>query len=127
MVTVVSNAEVAARAEETDECLERLSSREPRTRRAGLWALDARPRQLGARALTMRLAGRRQADVTTAGAAVLGRSLAAGEVAAPGLWLPEQVILPERFFRELDSWAGGPSSRLLPRRPGIELNSTCAQ
>lgn len=55
----------------------------------------------GGRVMTMSLAGRHQADATVAGAAELARALAAGEVERAGVWLPEEVISPERFFDAL--------------------------
>lgn len=53
------------------------------------------------RTVTMSLTGRRQADATAAGAGELARLLAAGEVSEPGVWLPEQVVSPDRFFEAL--------------------------
>lgn len=47
------------------------------------------------------LSGRHQADITAAAAAVLGRMLASREVAAPGVWLPEQVVPHQAFFERL--------------------------
>jgi saccharopine dehydrogenase (NAD+, L-lysine-forming) len=55
----------------------------------------------GARSRSATLVGRGQADATAAGAAALVRSLADGEVAEPGAWMPEQVIDPPRFFARL--------------------------
>ncbi len=55
----------------------------------------------GGRAMSMSLAGRHQADATAAGAAEFARMLAAWEVQQPGVWLPEQIIPPEHFFRAL--------------------------
>lgn len=48
-----------------------------------------------------RLTGRHQAEVTAAAAAEFGRLLASREVEAPGVWLPEQVVMPEPFFERL--------------------------
>jgi len=56
----------------------------------------------GGSTLAMTLAGRRQAGVTAAGAAELGRMLATPEVAAPGVWFPEQVVPPTAFFAALE-------------------------
>jgi saccharopine dehydrogenase-like NADP-dependent oxidoreductase len=47
------------------------------------------------------LSGRYQADATAAGAAEFARQLAAGEVRDPGVWLPEEVVSPTRFFERL--------------------------
>lgn len=52
--------------------------------------------------LSMSLSGQRQAEVTAAAAAELCRILVAGEVAAPGVWLPEQVVATEPFFDALE-------------------------
>lgn len=61
------------------------------------------------RTMSMSLAGQHQADVTAAGAAVLARALASGEVTKPGVWLPEQVISPGRFFEELGALGWKPT------------------
>jgi len=53
------------------------------------------------RTAAMSLAGRRQAAVTAAGAGEIARLIAAGEVSQPGVWLPEQVVSPNRFFEAL--------------------------
>jgi len=63
----------------------------------------------GGRVMTMSLAGRHQADATAAGAAELARALAAGEVERAGVWLPEEVISPERFFDALASLGWRPT------------------
>jgi len=63
----------------------------------------------GGRLMTMSLAGRRQADATAAGAAELARALATGEVERAGVWLPEEVISPERFFDALASGGWRPT------------------
>jgi saccharopine dehydrogenase-like NADP-dependent oxidoreductase len=55
----------------------------------------------GGKTLAMTLAGRKQADVTAAGAAELCRMLAARELPAPGVWLPEQVVAADSFFAAL--------------------------
>jgi len=55
----------------------------------------------GARWRSATLVGRGQADAIAAGAAALVRSLADGELAEPGAWMPEQVIDPPRFFARL--------------------------
>lgn len=49
----------------------------------------------------MSLVGKGQARATAAGASEMLRMLVAGEIAAPGLWFAEQVVVPERFFRAL--------------------------
>lgn len=51
---------------------------------------------------SMSLTGRRQAEVTAAGAAELCRMLGAHEVAKPGVWLPEQVVSAKAFFSALE-------------------------
>jgi saccharopine dehydrogenase (NAD+, L-lysine-forming) len=76
------------------ERIKRLYSRDDR------FALVVSMRAQG-RELHARLTGRRQADVTAAAAAEFGRLLASREVEAPGVWLPEQVIIPEPFFERL--------------------------
>lgn len=53
--------------------------------------------------MTMSFAGRNQADATAAGAAEVARALAEGEVAQPGVWLPEEVLSSECFFEALTS------------------------
>jgi saccharopine dehydrogenase-like NADP-dependent oxidoreductase len=71
------------------------------------------------RVMRMSLAGRRQADVTAAGAAEIARALAAGEVEQAGVWLPEEVISHERFFAALATLGWKPSieeSTPLPER-----------
>jgi saccharopine dehydrogenase-like NADP-dependent oxidoreductase len=55
----------------------------------------------GDRTMSMSLASRHQANATAAGAAEFARMLAAREVQQPGVWLPEQIIPPEPFFRAL--------------------------
>src|SRR5205823_5972343 len=55
----------------------------------------------GGRTMRMGLVGRHQADATAAGAAELARQLAAGEVSNAGVWLPEEVVSPARFFEKL--------------------------
>jgi saccharopine dehydrogenase (NAD+, L-lysine forming) len=47
------------------------------------------------------LLGGAQADAAAAGAVAIVQSLLDGEVAAPGAWMPEQVIGPVRFFSRL--------------------------
>jgi len=54
------------------------------------------------KAASMSLTGHGQAEVTAAGAAELARMLAAGEVSAPGVWLPEQVVVADAFFQALE-------------------------
>ena len=63
----------------------------------------------GGRVMKMSLSGRHQADVTAAGAAEFARTLAAGEVERPGVWLPEEVIAHERFFAALTTRGWTPS------------------
>jgi saccharopine dehydrogenase (NAD+, L-lysine forming) len=75
----------------------------------------------GGRVVSASLAGRRQADATAAGAAVLARALAAGDIAESGVWLPEQVVSHERFFDALSSLGYTPDLEELgatPRAPG---------
>jgi saccharopine dehydrogenase (NAD+, L-lysine-forming) len=55
----------------------------------------------GTRVGSATLTGAGQAHATATGAAALVRSLADGEVAQPGAWMPEQVIEPARFFHRL--------------------------
>ena len=55
----------------------------------------------GERALRASLAGRHEADATAAAACELASSLATGAIRDPGVWLPEQVVEPERFFDAL--------------------------
>lgn len=55
----------------------------------------------GGKTFAMTLTGRKQADVTAAGAAELCRMLAARELSAPGVWLPEQVVATDAFFATL--------------------------
>ncbi len=55
----------------------------------------------GGRSAHATLTGRGQAHATAAGTAAVVRSLAGGEVAEPGAWMPEQVIAPSRFFERL--------------------------
>jgi len=47
------------------------------------------------------LLGRAQADAAAAGASGTVRSLMADEVSDPGVWMPEQVMNPSRFFSHL--------------------------
>ena len=47
------------------------------------------------------LVGGAQADAAAAGASGTVRSLVAGEVSEPGVWMPEQVISPPAFFSHL--------------------------
>ena len=61
------------------------------------------------RVMKMRIAGRHQADATAAGAAEIARALAAGEVDRAGVWLPEEVISHERFFKALASLGWTPT------------------
>ncbi|HVG72651.1 MAG TPA: saccharopine dehydrogenase NADP-binding domain-containing protein [Vicinamibacterales bacterium] len=47
------------------------------------------------------LVGGAQADAAAAGASGTVRALMEGEIAEPGVWMPEQVIDPPRFFSHL--------------------------
>jgi hypothetical protein len=47
------------------------------------------------------LVGGAQADAAAAGASGTVRSLMENEVSEPGVWMPEQVISPPRFFAHL--------------------------
>jgi saccharopine dehydrogenase (NAD+, L-lysine forming) len=47
------------------------------------------------------LVGRAQADAAAAGASATVRCLMEGAVSDPGVWMPEQVINPPRFFADL--------------------------
>jgi saccharopine dehydrogenase (NAD+, L-lysine-forming) len=47
------------------------------------------------------LVGGAQADAAAAGASATVRALIGGEVSEPGVWMPEQVIDPPRFFSHL--------------------------
>lgn len=53
------------------------------------------------RSATATLTGGGQAHATATSTAALVRSLADGEIATPGAWMPEQVIAPARFFQRL--------------------------
>ncbi len=57
--------------------------------------------EAGGRAVRMSFAGRHQAEATAAAAAVTARALASGALAAPGVWLPEEIMDPEQFFAAL--------------------------
>lgn len=67
----------------------------------------------GARSRPATLVGRGQAAATAAGAAALAGSLADGEVAESGAWMPGQVIEPPQCF-----------ARLAQRGPRVELAHT---
>jgi saccharopine dehydrogenase-like NADP-dependent oxidoreductase len=47
------------------------------------------------------LVGRAQADAAAAGASATVRCLMEGAISDPGVWMPEQVINPPRFFADL--------------------------
>lgn len=47
------------------------------------------------------LAGHGQAEGTAIGATLIARSLAEGEVAIPGIWLAEQIVPSDSFFKGL--------------------------
>ena len=55
----------------------------------------------GGRSAHGTLVGGAQADAAAAGASGTVRSLMEGEVARPGVWMPEQVISPSGFFSHL--------------------------
>ena len=82
----------------------------PRGLNAGRFALVVILEASG-RARRMTLVGQHQADVTAASAVEIARALSEKEVDAPGVWLPEEVISPKRFF-------GGLAAR--EWRPSIE-------
>jgi len=62
------------------------------------------------RTMRIGLSGRHQADATAAGAAELARQLAAGEVSSAGVWLPEEIVSPVRFFAMLAEHGFTPST-----------------
>ncbi|MCC7383967.1 MAG: saccharopine dehydrogenase NADP-binding domain-containing protein [Deltaproteobacteria bacterium] len=75
----------------------------------------------GGRLMKMTLTGRHQASATADGAAEMARALAAGEVEKAGVWLPEEVISPERFFEALAQLGWRPNIEepsLTPEGPG---------
>jgi hypothetical protein len=86
--------------------------RRARTPGQGMFGLRVDVTQ-GARSRSATLVGRGQAAATAAGAAALAGSLADGEVAESGAWMPGQVIAPPRFF-----------ARLAQRGPRVELAHT---
>jgi hypothetical protein len=49
----------------------------------------------------MTLVGAAQADAAAAGASATVRAMLDGEVSLPGVWMPEQVLEPVKFFRRL--------------------------
>ena len=55
----------------------------------------------GARSASATLVGGAQADAAAIGASSTIRALMEGEITAPGVWMPEQVIDPTRFFSSL--------------------------
>lgn len=55
----------------------------------------------GDRVVRATLLGRKQAHATAVGAAAIARALFTREVNAPGIWLAEQVIDPDRFLARL--------------------------
>jgi saccharopine dehydrogenase (NAD+, L-lysine forming) len=57
--------------------------------------------QSGEHTARMALVGRHQASATADSAAEFARALAVGEIAQPGVWLPEEVIPHDRFFERL--------------------------
>jgi saccharopine dehydrogenase-like NADP-dependent oxidoreductase len=54
--------------------------------------------------------GRADSPTTAAGAAELARQLAAGEVSSAGVWLPEEIVSPVRFFAMLAEHGFTPST-----------------
>jgi saccharopine dehydrogenase-like NADP-dependent oxidoreductase len=63
------------------------------------------------------LVGHGQASGTAIGAAAVVRSLAQGEVEQPGIWLAEQVVLPEPFFERLATRGLVPTVEQSPAHP----------
>ena len=57
----------------------------------------------GDRAVTISIAGHHQATVTAVAAAEFARMLAEGVPQRAGIWFPEQVFDPDRFFTSLAS------------------------
>jgi len=55
----------------------------------------------GRQSLHATLVGPAQADAAAVGASATARALIAGEVSQPGVWMPEQVLNPQRFFSHL--------------------------
>ena len=55
----------------------------------------------GTRSASATLVGGAQADAAAVGASSTIRALMQGEIAAPGVWMPEQVLDPTRFFSRL--------------------------
>jgi saccharopine dehydrogenase-like NADP-dependent oxidoreductase len=55
----------------------------------------------GERSVKASLAGRHQSEATAIGAAELVHLLATGAISDAGVWFPEQVVAPERFFAAL--------------------------
>jgi saccharopine dehydrogenase-like NADP-dependent oxidoreductase len=55
----------------------------------------------GNRVVRAKLIGRKQAHATAVGAAAIAQALFTREVDAPGIWLAEQVIDPDRFLARL--------------------------
>jgi saccharopine dehydrogenase-like NADP-dependent oxidoreductase len=63
----------------------------------------------GARVVRASLVGHGQAEATAAGASAFVEALHRGEVAAPGVWLGEQVIDPDRFLARIAAHGLQPS------------------
>lgn len=80
------------------------------------------------RTMQMSLSGRHQADATAAGAAELARALARGEVSDVGVWLPEQVVSPERFLDALATlgWTST-LEELAPARPAVPRTTSVGE
>ena len=78
----------------------RLRQRRTAADKAARYALRVDVQHTG-RAATATLTGDGQAYATATGTAALVRSLASGEVAQPGAWMPEQVIEPGPFLDRL--------------------------
>lgn len=57
----------------------------------------------GGRTQHMSIAGRHQAEITAAAAAQFAGELATGAVTQAGVWLPEEIMSHERFFKALAS------------------------
>jgi saccharopine dehydrogenase (NAD+, L-lysine-forming) len=55
----------------------------------------------GDRVVRVSLVGRQQAHATAVGASAIAQALFTREVSAPGIWLAEQVIEPDRFLARL--------------------------
>ena len=65
------------------------------------------------------LVGRGQATATAIGAAAVVRALAEGEVKQPGIWLAEEVVAPEPFFKYLAARGLVPTVEATPEDPRL--------